>query len=203
MFYEFATLSFHPLNARKATAGAEAYVSGTEARGQLLGCWTTDIGALGRMFVLRRFADAAELAAERKRALFSANPFGAAEVLTGLEMDSYAPFPFLPPVAPGSYGKVYEIRTYQLKPGGLPPTIAAWEAAMPARGKLSPLLINMYALDGAPRITHIWPYASLDARAAIRADAVAKGIWPPKNAPEQFFAATSMIGHPTAASPLA
>jgi NIPSNAP len=203
MLYEFATLSFHPLNARKATAGAEAYVTGTEARGRLLGCWTTDIGALGRMFVLRGFADAAELAAERKRALFSANPFGAAEVLTGLEMDSYAPFPFLPPVVPGSYGKVYEFRTYQLKPGGLPPTIAAWEAAMPARGKLSPLLINMYALDGAPRITHIWPYASLDARAAIRADAVAKGIWPPKNAPEHFFAATSMIGHPTAASPLA
>ena len=59
---------------------------------------TTDIGTLGRLFVLRGFADAAELAAERKRALFSANPFGAAEVLTGLEMDSYAPFPFLPPV---------------------------------------------------------------------------------------------------------
>jgi hypothetical protein len=157
MLYEFATLSFHPLNARKATAGAEAYVAATEAKGQLLGCWTTDIGALGRLFVLRGFTDAAELAAERKRALFSANPFGAAEVLTGLEMDSYAPFPFLPPVVPGKYGKIYEFRTYHLKPGGLPPTMAAWEAAMPARNKLSPLVINMYALDGAPRITHIWP----------------------------------------------
>ena len=203
MLYEFATLSFHPLNAGKATAGAEAYVTATEAGGRLLGCWTTDIGTLGRLFVLRGFVDAAELAAERKRALFSANPFGAAEVLTGLEMDSYAPFPFLPPVVPGSYGKVYEFRTYHLKPGGLPPTMAAWEAALPERTKLSPLLINMYALDGAPRITHIWPYASLDARAAIRTDAVAKGVWPPKNAPEQFFAATSMIGMPTAASPLA
>jgi NIPSNAP len=203
MLYEFATLSFHPLNAGKATAGAEAYVTATEAKGQLLGCWTTDIGALGRMFVLRGFADTTELAAERKRALFSANPFGAGEVLTGLEMDSYAPFPFLPPVVPGKYGKVYEFRTYHLKTGGLQPTIAAWEAALPERRKLSPLIINMYALDGAPRITHIWPYASLDARAAIRADSVARGIWPPKNAPEQFFEATSMIGHPTAASPLA
>jgi hypothetical protein len=203
MLYEFATLSFHPLHTKKVTAGAEAYVTGTEASGRLLGCWTTDIGALGRMFILRGFGDAAELAAERKRALFSANPFGAADVLTGLEMDSYAPFPYLPPVKPGKFGKVYEFRTYRLKPGGLPPTMAAWEAALPERTKLSPLLINMYALDGAPRITHIWPYASLDARAAIRADAVAKGVWPPKNAPEQFFAATSTIGHPTAASPLA
>jgi hypothetical protein len=61
----------------------------------------------------------------------------------------------------------------------------------------------MYALDGAPRIIHIWPYASLDARAAIRNGSVSRGIWPPKNAPEQFFAATSMIGDPTAGSPLA
>jgi NIPSNAP len=203
MLYEFATLSFHPLNTAKATAGAEAYVTGTEARGQLLGCWTTDIGVLGRMFLLRGFADAEELAAERKRALFSANPFGAGEVLTGLEMDSYAPFPYLPPVRPGKFGKVYEFRTYHLKPGGLPPTMAAWEAALPARTKLSPLLINMYTLDGAPRITHIWPYASLDARAAIRTESVATGIWPPKNAPQHLFALTSTIGHPTAASPLA
>src|SRR5665213_832884 len=196
MLYEFATLSFHPLNTGKVTAGAEAYVTAAEAKGQLLGCWTTDIGTLGRMFILRGFADAAELAAERKRALFSANPFGAGEVLTGFEMDSYAPFPFLPPVKPGKFGKVYEFRTYRLKPGGLPPTLAGWEAALPGRTKLSALLINMYALDGAPRITHIWPYASLDARAALRADAVAKGVWPPKNGPEQFFELTSRIAHP-------
>ena len=74
---------------------------------------------------------------------------------------------------------------------------------MPERAKLSPLLINMYALDGAPRMTHIWPYAGLDARAAIRADAVAKEVWPPKNGPQQLVAATSMIGVPTEASPLA
>jgi hypothetical protein len=203
MLYEFATLAFHPLNTGKVTAGAQAYVTAAEAKGQLLGCWTTDIGQLGRLFVLRGFSDAEELAAERKRALFSANPFGAGEVLTGLEMDSYAPFPYLPPVKPGKYGKVYEFRTYQLKPGGLPPTLAAWEAALPERTKLSALLIAMYALDGAPRFTHIWPYASLDARASIRADSVAKGVWPPKNGPEQFVAATSRIAMPTAASPLA
>src|ERR1700675_4797 len=103
MLYEFATLSFHPLDTRKAPAGPEAYVTGPEAKGQPLGCWTTDIGSLGRMFILRGFADAAELAAERKRALFSANPFGAGDILNGLEMDSYAPFPYLPPVKPGKY----------------------------------------------------------------------------------------------------
>jgi hypothetical protein len=39
MLYEFATLSFHPLNARKATAGAEAYVTATEVNCWVLGCW--------------------------------------------------------------------------------------------------------------------------------------------------------------------
>lgn len=80
--------------------------------------------------------------------------------------------------------------------------MAAWQAAMPAREKLSPLVINMYALDGAPRITHIWPYSSLDARAAIRAKSYAEGIWPPKGAPEQFFEANSLSAIPESGSPL-
>lgn len=70
----------------------------------------------------------------------------------------------LPPVVPGKYGSVYEIRTYRLKHGGVAPAIAAWEAAIPERVKLSPLSIAMYSLDGPPRFTHIWPFASLDAR---------------------------------------
>jgi len=87
-------------------------------------------------------------------------------------MDSYAPFPFLPPVRPGAYGKVYEFRTYKLKPGGLPPTLAGWEAAMPAREPMSHLVTNMYALDGAPRITHIWPYAQYGSVSAVRCPAM-------------------------------
>ncbi len=33
MLYEFATLSFHPNDTRKAVAGAQAYVTAAEARG--------------------------------------------------------------------------------------------------------------------------------------------------------------------------
>src|SRR5277367_1921714 len=58
--------------------------------------------------------------------------------------------------AAGAHGDVYEFRTYKLKPGGLPPTLAGWEAAIaPAREYTAHLVINMYALDGPPRITHI------------------------------------------------
>ena len=203
MLYEIATLRIGLGTAQTVVAGIDAYVKAPEAKGALLGCWMSEIGALNEVLVLRGFTDAAELAAERKRALGSTNPFGCGEALVGLSFDSYAPFPFLPPVETGAFGNVYEIRTYRLKHGGVEPTIAAWQAAIPARVKLSPLVVAMYALDGPPRFTHIWPFSSLDARAAIRADSVKQGIWPPKGGPAWLTGdMQSTIALPTAISPL-
>jgi len=200
--YELTTLAFPLLSADAVSVGARAFVTDPAAKGELLGCWRTDIGTIGQLLVLRGFETPQDLSAERHRALFSSNPFNAGGVVTALEMDSYAPFPFLPPVKTGAYGKIYEFRTYKLRPGGLPPTLAGWEAAMPAREPMSHLVINMYALDGAPRITHIWPYAGVDERFAIRAKSVADGIWPPKGGPEQILEATSTIALPESYSPL-
>ncbi|QBY56477.1 NIPSNAP family protein (plasmid) [Cupriavidus oxalaticus] len=202
MLYELATLSPHPLHAHQVAANARDWVEHREASGILLGCWLTDIGPLGRVLLLRGFHDAGELARERQRTLHHEDPFGADGLVTSMQMDSYEPFPFLPPVRTGELGKVYEFRTYLLRPGGLQPTMAAWEAAMPARSLLSPLVVNMFALDGQPRITHIWPFASADARAEIRAKSYADGIWPPKGGPDQFFDAVSVLAYPTDFSPL-
>ncbi|CAN7172392.1 NIPSNAP family protein [Bosea sp. LjRoot9] len=203
MRYEIATLTVKLGKAASVVAGIDAYVKAPEAKGTLLGCWTSEIGTLNEIFVLRGFADDAELQAERRRALDTTNPFGAGDDIARLQFDSYAPFPFLPPVKPAKLGKVYEIRTYKLKPGGVPATVAAWEAAVPERVKLSPLVVAMHALDGPPRFTHIWPFASLDARASVRADSVAKGIWPPKGGPEWLTGEMhSTIALPTTISPL-
>lgn len=203
MRYEIATLTVKLGKAASVVAGIDAYVKAPEAKGTLLGCWTSEIGALNEIFVLRGFSDDSELQVERRRALDTTNPFGAGDDIARLQFDSYAPFPFLPPVKPAKLGKVYEIRTYKLKHGGVPATIAAWEAAVPERVKLSPLVIAMHALDGPPRFTHIWPFASLDARASVRADSVAKGIWPPKGGPEWLTGEMhSTIALPTAISPL-
>jgi hypothetical protein len=204
MIYEIATLTIKFGTAAKAIEGIGGYVKAAGAEGTLLGCWSTEIGDLNQILVLRGFADHADLLAERERILNTTEPFGAGEAITSMSFDSYAPFPFLPKVQPGKHGAVYEIRTYKLKHGGLPGTITAWQAAVPERIKLSPLSIAMYALDGAPRFTHIWPFASLDARAAIRADSVAKGIWPPKGGPAFLTGEMrSVIALPTAISPLA
>ena len=201
--YELTTLAFPLLSADMVSAGAKDFIAEPAAKGELLGCWRTDIGTIGRLLVLRGFATSHDLAAERHRALFSANPFNAGSLVTALEMDSYAPFPFLPPVQPRAFGSVYEFRTYCLKPGGLPPTLAGWEKAIePARDYTAHLVINMYALDGPPRITHVWGFATLEERAALRAKSYAAGVWPPQGGPEQIIKATSTIALPEDYSPL-
>ena len=203
MRYELATLSIRLGTAAKVVEGIDAWVKMPEAKGTLLGCWMSEIGALNDVVVLRGFADQPEMERERRRLEASTNPFGCGEALRGLSTEGYAPFPSLPPVETGTFGPVYELRTYRLKAGGVPPTLAAWEVALPERTKISPLVIAMVALDGPARFTHIWPFASLDARSAARADAVKQGVWPPKGGPEWLTGEmTSTIMLPTAISPL-
>ena len=195
--YELTTLAFPLLSASAVAKAAQDWVSTPDGVGALLGCWRTEIGPLGRMLILRRFDDAGALQRERRRALSSANPFNVGGVITALEMDSYMPFPFLPPAQAGAHDAVYEFRTYKLKPGGLPPTLAGWEAAIaPARDYTAHLMINMYALDGPPRITHVWGFDSLAQRASLRTAAYSAGLWPPKGGPENILEAISIIALP-------
>lgn len=204
MLYELATLSCPLLAVGQAAEAAGAWVNDAEAKGQLLGCWRSELGALGRVLVLRGFETPEDMTAERRRALLSANPFNAGTVATSLEMDSYAPFPFLPPIRTRDRGRAYEVRTYRLRPGGLPPTLAGWEAAItPARPYTDHLVVALYALDGPTRITHIWGFASLEERAELRTRAYGAGVWPPKGGPDQIIEATSTIAIPQGASPLA
>ena len=204
MFCELATLSCPLLALESAAKGADAWVRDGGAKGELLGCWRTELGTLGRLLILRRFETPEDLTAERRRALLSTNPFNAGSVVTALEMESYAPFSFLAPVRTGDRGGVYEFRTYRLKPGGLVPTLAGWEAAIePAHEYTDHLVTNMYALDGAPRITHVWAFGSLEERAGRRSRAYGANVWPPKDGPEQILEATSTIALPLRMSPLA
>ena len=66
----------------------------------------------------------------------------------------------------------------------------------PAREYTAHLVINMYALDGPPRITHIWAFESLAQRASLRSAAFSAGVWPPKGGPENVLEAVSVIAMP-------
>ena len=200
---ELATLSIRTATATAALQGIERYMARYSGAASLAGVWVTEIGGLNRILVLRAFADADALFDERTRAIESGDFFGASEQLSGCTFETWTPFPFLQPQLAGSFGAFYEVRIYGIKPAGMRPTLAAWEAALPARVKLSPIVAAAFALDGAtPRMLHVCPYADLGARARIRAEAVAAGIWPPKGGADWFTVMESTICVPAKFSPL-
>lgn len=201
--YEIATLSIQMGKVKEVSSAVNAFCSAPEAQGKLLGIWFTDIGILNQVTVLRGFADDAEAAAERERLNRAENPFGAKEWLDRYSAETYKPFPFTAPVETGTFGDIYEIRTYGVKHGCLPKVFEVWEQAVPERTEFSLMTAALYSTDGMPRIVSIWPYASVNDRSRIRAESVAAGVWPPKGGPACLTnEMLSVIGIPTAESPL-
>lgn len=92
---------------------------------------------------------------------------------------------------------LYEIRTYRLKPRGVPEFMEKFgEAYESVRKDFSPLAAFFYSEIGPlNEVTHIWPYKDLAERAEIRAAAAATGAWPPK-ASEVIDHMQSEIFHP-------
>jgi len=77
---------------------------------------------------------------------------------------------------------IYEIRTYNLRPGTVPEYEGRWGPAYPTRSKYSPLYGYWHTEIGPlNQVVHIWPYENLQQRADIRAAAAKdpSGQWPP------------------------
>ena len=169
----------------------------------LLACWYCDIGALNRILIIRKSADAAKVIENRFAALSARNPLGIGEFITDLSLDTYASFDFMPLLRPGAHGPCYEVRSYVLKPDGLAPTIELWRKSVPGRVSVSPVLAAMVAVTGAAiRFMHIWPYKSCDERARLREKAVADGVWPPPGGPGHLVSQQADIYLPAAFSPM-
>ncbi len=75
---------------------------------------------------------------------------------------------------------IYEVRTYDLKPGGVPIFEDAFAEALPHREKYSKLAAFFHTEIGPlNQVIHIWPYESLDEREEVRAAASKDPNWPP------------------------
>ena len=169
----------------------------------LLACWYSDIGAVNRILLIRKIEDEVANLERRLAVLNSQNPFGIGELITGMTLDTYVPFDFIAPLRPGAFGPCYEVRTYELKPGGLAPTRELWRKAVPGRTTVSPVLAAMTSVTGAvTRFLHIWPYKSFDERARLRDKAVADGVWPPPGGPGLLLSQQVDIYLPAAFSPM-
>ena len=193
MHYDVTIITVRPGTEQKALARLKETLPSV-AGDELLACWYSDIGSLNRILLIRAAPDVMRVHADREKILRSGNPFGVGEYVVGTSVDTYVSFPFMPPMAAGQYGPVFEVRTYILKPDGLPTTIELWRKWVPGRTKLSPLLAAMYSITGTvTRFMHIWPYANLEERARLRAKAVADKVWPPPGGPDHLTAMQSEI----------
>jgi hypothetical protein len=199
-YYDVTIAAVRPGTHPQALAVLEKTLAGDS---DLLACWYSDIGALNRILIIRKSADADAALENRFAALSAKSPFGVGEFVTELSLDTYVPFDFMPPLRPGTFGPCYEVRSYVLKPNGLAPTIELWRKAVPARARVSPLLAAMVAVTGAAiRFMHVWPYKTYDERARLREKAVADGVWPPPGGPGHLISQQADIYLPAAFSPL-
>ena len=76
---------------------------------------------------------------------------------------------------------IYEVRTYDLKPGSVPEAEKRFGEAYEKRKTFSPLAVFWHTEIGPlNQIIHVWPYKDLEERARTREAAVKAGVWPPK-----------------------
>ena len=92
---------------------------------------------------------------------------------------------------------IYEVRTYDLTPGGVAIFEENFAKALPHREKYSKLAALWHTEVGPlNQVIHVWPYESLEDRTRIRAEAVKDPNWPPQGDPNMFLKMESEIFMP-------
>jgi hypothetical protein len=204
MIYEFRTYTLKP---RSLAEVEKRYAEAYEYRKKyspLTAFWHTEVGPLNEIIHVWGYQDLAERARIRAEAAKDANwPPKIREFVVDQDVEVLTPFAFLPDVTPGTLGPIFEIRRYSLTPGALPSVMKRWEGALPARTKLSPLVVaGGVEFGAANRFIHIWAYKSMDQRLEVREQARKAGIWPPPGGGDELLAQSNKIVMPSAFSPL-
>ena len=203
MIYSVCNVSVPPARHGAALEGIRGAIDAGRVKGALRGCWYAEIGRLNRVLAIFAHESTSALLADHDALLRSGDPLGVAGVATEVTLDAYATFPGVEFLPAGTPGPMFEVREYRLKRSGLAATFAAWDKVLAARTRISPLATVMYALTGAvPRFMHIWPFATLDQRMALREASVRQGVWPPPGGLEHIEAMHSEVFLPAPFSPL-
>jgi hypothetical protein len=76
---------------------------------------------------------------------------------------------------------IYEVRTYQLKPGSLSTFVQRYAEAYEDRKQYSPIVASLTCEIGPlEQMVTVWPYESQAHREQVRANSAGKGKWPPR-----------------------
>src|SRR5579863_2523568 len=171
---------------------------------ELWGFFHTEIGPLNQIVHIWPYENLEERTRIRAEAAKDGTwPPKTAEFITQMESEILIPYGFVPPARPGKLGPMYEMRAYTFKAGSLPDIMKRWEAKVPERMKISPAALAGYTeLGGLNKHVHIWPYPSLDQRAATRAKAIELGVWPPPGGADTWLTQENKVLIPSSFSPL-
>ena len=167
--------------------------------------WHTEVGPLNRVihvWAYDSFEERTRVRAEAQK--LEGWPPNIREFVTEQQSEIFLPAPFSPKLEPRKLGNLYEIRTYTLKPGGIPGMIDRWSTQIAERIKLSPLVGAWYSeLGGLNRWCHIWGYKDAAERFAVRERARNEGVWPPRGGqPGATLRQENMLVVPASFSPL-
>jgi hypothetical protein len=146
--------------------------------------WHTEVGPLNQVIHVWPYDTFEQRIQVRATAIASGKwPPATHEFVAEQKSELFRPAPFSPPLEPRQLGSIYEIRMYSFAAGAIPGVIERWSTKIGERVKLSPLVGAWYSEIGVlNKWVHIWAYKDANHRAQVRAEAVAKGIWPPGSA---------------------
>lgn len=142
--------------------------------------WHTSIGPLHHVIHVWPYESLAHRQDCRARALATGKwPAKVQHLMLSRENEIMTPATFMRELVPGSYGPVYEWRSY---------TTWTWKegifldrvgAVIEEREKHSPLIAYWRGEIGSQNhLVHVWAYRSLDERARVREQATESGTWP-------------------------
>jgi len=97
--YDVTVITVRPATHPNALVMLERALTNDPA---LLACWYSEIGALNQILIIRNIADPIAMLESRMTLQKSKSPFGVGEFITGMTMDTFVAFDFLPPMQPGT-----------------------------------------------------------------------------------------------------
>tara|TARA_R110000868_G_scaffold10900_8_gene52754 strand:+ start:4599 stop:5222 length:624 start_codon:yes stop_codon:yes gene_type:complete len=206
MIYEVRTYRLKPRSVPEfVNTFGKAYEK-RQALSKLAAFFVTEIGPLNEVIHIWPYKDAAEREKKRIRSAQDkkyAWPPKIGHLLESMQSEVYVPSPMTPTFAKGNKGPIFEWREYGAIPGKIPEIYKNWEKAIPKRTEMSELVMAMHTETGnLNKFVHIWAYESLEHRAEVRAEAAAKGIWPPKGRGETLQTQSNKIVLAAPFSPL-
>ena len=165
--------------------------------------WHTSVGPLHQVIHVWPYQSLEHRQECRTKALATGRwPAKVQHLMLKRENEIMTPAKFMRELVPGTYGPVYEWRSY---------TTWTWKegvfldrvgAAIEEREKHSRLIAYWRGEIGSQNhIVHVWAYKSLDERARVREEAQKSGTWPP-NVREFLVAQETKILEPAPFSPL-